>query len=223
MKRMPHGYTNLTMTDGAAVTKSYQGPDAAIRCARESLILTTLAGRLPVPPVLDRHRTQLRLGLVPGRHGQELIDGGHAEQVFRACGLLLHRIQTIDAADVPALGGGSRQGVLVHGDYGPQNVLLDPASGEITALMDWEWAHAGDPVEDVAWFEWIIRMHHPSQVRFLGAFFGTYGRSPAWTLRHRAMIARTRGMLAFSERRQASAPDTRQWQQRLQVTEDWSE
>ena len=37
--------------------------------------------------------------------------------------------------------------MLVHGDYGPQNVLLDRADLEITAVLDWEWAHAGHPVE----------------------------------------------------------------------------
>jgi aminoglycoside phosphotransferase (APT) family kinase protein len=38
---------------------------------------------------------------------------------------------------------------VVHGDFRPGNVLYD---GErITALLDWEMAHLGDPVEDLAW------------------------------------------------------------------------
>lgn len=223
LQQMSHGYTNLTLTDGAAVIKSYQGPDAATRCARESAMLTALAGRLPVPPVLDRHRTRLQLGHMPGDHAQELIDGGLAEHVLHACGLMLRRIQAIDPGDVPVLAGGSSPAVVVHGDYGPQNILLDPAARQITAVLDWEWAQAGDPVEDAAWLEWIIRMHHPGSVPALSAFFGAYGHRPPWAARHQAMISKVRSMLAFSERRQHDAPDTRQWQQRLRVTESWAE
>lgn len=40
--------------------------------------------------------------------------------------------------------------VLVHGDAGPGNFLFD--RGRMTALIDWELAHAGDPMEDLAWF-----------------------------------------------------------------------
>lgn len=39
---------------------------------------------------------------------------------------------------------------LVHGDAGPGNFLF--ADGHLTALIDWELAHAGDPMEDLAWF-----------------------------------------------------------------------
>ena len=69
----------------------------------------------------------------------------------------------------------------MHGDYGPQNVLLDPAALQITAVLDWEWAHAEHPVEDIAWCEWIIRMHHPRLVSQLGVFFDAYGGDiPPW-------------------------------------------
>ncbi len=39
--------------------------------------------------------------------------------------------------------------VLVHGDLGPGNVLHD--GHHITGLCDWELAHVGDPMEDLAW------------------------------------------------------------------------
>jgi aminoglycoside phosphotransferase (APT) family kinase protein len=38
---------------------------------------------------------------------------------------------------------------LVHGDLRPGNVLYDGAA--IVGLLDWEMAHVGDPVEDLAW------------------------------------------------------------------------
>jgi hypothetical protein len=40
--------------------------------------------------------------------------------------------------------------VLVHGDAGPGNFLFE--HGRLTALIDWELAHLGDPMEDLAWF-----------------------------------------------------------------------
>ena len=39
--------------------------------------------------------------------------------------------------------------VLCHGDAGPRNLLHD---GErLTGLLDWEFAHVGDPLDDLAW------------------------------------------------------------------------
>ena len=40
--------------------------------------------------------------------------------------------------------------VLAHGDAGPGNFLFE--GGRMTALLDWELAHIGDPMEDLAWF-----------------------------------------------------------------------
>jgi aminoglycoside phosphotransferase (APT) family kinase protein len=49
------------------------------------------------------------------------------------------------AATVPAPGRPS----LCHGDAGPGNFLH--AGGRVTALLDWEFAHVGDPHDDLAW------------------------------------------------------------------------
>ena len=38
---------------------------------------------------------------------------------------------------------------LVHGDAGPGNFLFE--GEQVTALLDWELAHIGDPMEDLAW------------------------------------------------------------------------
>jgi aminoglycoside phosphotransferase (APT) family kinase protein len=40
--------------------------------------------------------------------------------------------------------------VLAHGDAGPGNFLFE--HGHLTALIDWELAHLGDPMEDLAWY-----------------------------------------------------------------------
>ncbi len=44
---------------------------------------------------------------------------------------------------------------LCHGDVGPKNFLFE--RGGITALIDWEFAHIGDPMDDLAW--WVFRGH----------------------------------------------------------------
>jgi hypothetical protein len=39
--------------------------------------------------------------------------------------------------------------VLVQGDTGPGNFLYE--GGHVTAVVDWELAHLGDPMDDIAW------------------------------------------------------------------------
>lgn len=39
--------------------------------------------------------------------------------------------------------------VLVHGDTGTGNFLFE--NGRVTAVLDWEFAHFGDPMDDLAW------------------------------------------------------------------------
>jgi Ser/Thr protein kinase RdoA (MazF antagonist) len=38
---------------------------------------------------------------------------------------------------------------LVHGDLNPKNLLVDPATGGVTGVLDWEFAYAGAPLADV--------------------------------------------------------------------------
>ena len=38
---------------------------------------------------------------------------------------------------------------LVHSDFNPKNLLVDPATGDVTGLIDWEFAHAGSPYADL--------------------------------------------------------------------------
>jgi hypothetical protein len=47
--------------------------------------------------------------------------------------------------------------VVVHGDAGPGNVLWD--HGRITALLDWELAHLGDPHDDLAFLSVRAALH----------------------------------------------------------------
>ena len=46
--------------------------------------------------------------------------------------------------------------VMVHGDVGPGNFMVE--NGQVTAMLDWEVAHVGDPHEDLAWM-WMRGAH----------------------------------------------------------------
>jgi aminoglycoside phosphotransferase (APT) family kinase protein len=113
--------------------------------------------------------------------------------------------------------------VLVHGDFGPNNVLLDPQAAAVTAVLDWEWAHCGDPVEDLAWCEWIIRMHHPAETAALGELWAGYGWAPAWAQRQQAMSAQCRALAQFCERWEPGGSGVAQWHRRLAITRSWTE
>ena len=52
---------------------------------------------------------------------------------------------------------------IVHGDYRSGNFLFTP-DGQISAILDWEMCHIGDPLEDVAWaidVMWPMTRHLP--------------------------------------------------------------
>lgn len=50
-----------------------------------------------------------------------------------------------EAADLVAAPGRT---ALVHSDFNPKNLLVDPELGTVTGLVDWEYSHAGSPVTD---------------------------------------------------------------------------
>ncbi|MFN8027781.1 MAG: phosphotransferase family protein [Acidimicrobiia bacterium] len=43
-----------------------------------------------------------------------------------------------------------RNDVVVHGDFRVGNLMVEPTG--LSAVIDWEVAHRGDPMEDIAWF-----------------------------------------------------------------------
>jgi aminoglycoside phosphotransferase (APT) family kinase protein len=178
-----------------------------------------LAGILPVPAIVavDPDGPSLIMVAVAGRHGQELLDAGHAPQVLRLAGTLLRELQTLAPTAIPELAGSGA--VIVHGDFGPQNLLID--HDRISALVDWEFAHRGEPVEDLAWAEWIVRMHHPHAIPALGELQSGADLSFDWPTRHAAMVRRCEALLADSQRHRSS--NIEQWRTRLRQTEAWTE
>jgi aminoglycoside phosphotransferase (APT) family kinase protein len=53
------------------------------------------------------------------------------------------------AAEAQDLVDGVRRVCLCHSDFNPKNLLVDPESGTVTGLLDWEYAHAGSPYTDI--------------------------------------------------------------------------
>lgn len=215
---MRHGYTNHTALDGDVVRKTYAGPDAQLRCAAELRALTGLQHLIPVPAVISSGPSHLTTAYVAGQHGQDLIEAGRADDVLTACGALLRRLHGLDPA---ILGADTDAGVIRHGDFGPNNVLLDAGSTAVTALLDWEFSGIGPAIDDVAWCEWIVRMHHPGAVPALPAFFDSYGWTPPWDERKRAMLARCRFLEDFCVRWDSGGAGVQQWKERAATTALW--
>lgn len=219
-ERLPHGYTNLTTLEGGRVIKRYAGPDAVLRREAEVTALTALAGRFPVPTVIGQDDSQLMLSFVPGVPGQEILEQ-RPDDVLFAVGRAGRALHGLDVGATYEIVGGT---VLVHGDFGPQNMVFDATTLQPAAVVDWEFAHLGDPVEDLAWAEWIIRTHHPQLVDSLDTMFEGYGSGSPWRQRHAAMLNKCRWALDFVRRWPgADAASVAMWQRRVEVTTDFRE
>lgn len=67
--------------------------------------------------------------------------------------------------------------VLAHGDFNPSNFLYE--NGKVTALIDWENAHVGDPREDLGWLKQMDMLSATDifgSVRVDGGFLGHYNK-----------------------------------------------
>jgi aminoglycoside phosphotransferase (APT) family kinase protein len=89
----------------------------------------------------------------------------------------------------------SPRAVLVHGDAGFHNVLAD--GDRMTALLDWELSHAGDPAEDLTSCKALAEKVMPWE-EFMAAYIDNGGQAVSeervrfftiWKLLHYAMFA----------------------------------
>ena len=221
MDRLGHGFTNQTRRlAGARVQKEYEGFGSFERAANECACLLRLKDILPVSEIIERDQLtpSLIMAEVVGLHGQDLADAGGAPELLRLLGVFLHELQQLPPRTVPELAGTGE--VIVHGDFGPQNVLID--GHRIAAVLDWEFAHIGRPIEDLAWAEWIVRMHHPEASGSLGELHRGAQLSPDWSDRHGAMLDRCRQLMVVCEQNRQRA-GAQLWHERLRVTEGWVE
>lgn len=228
MEKMPHSYTNDTIHDDSIVVKQYRGPWAEQRRRRELVALDCLDGLLPIPQLVSSDQSSITTGLVSGSHGQDLLRTGAVRIVLEACGRVLGQLQQLGTKPLPAESGRrarhSNSSVIVHGDFGPNNLLIDPATGAVTALFDWEWMHVGEPVEDLAWCEWILRTFHPEVVPHLQLFHAAFGRHvPGWSERKAAMLRQCRKFMEFTSEWNSEGPSVDARLRLFAATAEWSE
>jgi hypothetical protein len=93
------------------------------------------------------------------------------------------------------------------------------------AVLDWEFAAIPliDNVADLAWCEWIVRMHHPEHVDALDSLFHRYGTRPGWHRRHAAMLERCRELLDLAHPWEPDGAAERSWRHRIEITASWRE
>jgi aminoglycoside phosphotransferase (APT) family kinase protein len=209
-QRLPHGYTNETWLAGNSIWKHYLGFDGEQRMLQELAGIEAAGSVVPTPRVLSVSRPDRRVEFarVDGQPGQSLIDRGFADNVLRAAGRTLAALHSAGIN-------------VTHGDYGPQNLLLDPTGQAVVLVADWEFSFSGSqPITDLAWAEWIVRMHHPDDVPSIGALFEGFGHAPPWTDRRQAMLRRCEWLRQRAETAGDSAAQ-RLWAQRLAVTAGW--
>jgi aminoglycoside phosphotransferase (APT) family kinase protein len=123
------------------------GYDAVLQTVaqRKWTILGEIARADPVALHLDKVMPVPALDACWGReldHWEAIFDSDEAEPqpIARAA------IRWLRANPPPP----AQKLCVVHGDYRTGNFLYD-AQGEIHGVLDWEMAHLGDPLEDLAW------------------------------------------------------------------------
>jgi aminoglycoside phosphotransferase (APT) family kinase protein len=183
-----HGYSSPIHREGDVVVKDYTTrPDGEERWHDAIRAMRALAGRFPVPELVGEQTAGVvRMGLIDGYVAEDEVLVGRAATVFPACGRALRELQSIDpiSLDPPLDGEGP---VIVHGDFRVDNVIMSPG-GDVLAVYDWDGAHIGRPEEDVAWFEWHVRIWNELFIQHLPAFWAAYGPLPPWESRHQAML-----------------------------------
>ncbi|WP_307862075.1 phosphotransferase [Nocardioides sp. SYSU D00065] len=87
---------------------------------------------------------ELRIGRFPDADLPEWV----AARLERWPAALRERLEGVAGAAEEVLDAVDRT-CLVHGDLNPKNVLVDARTLAVTAVLDWEYAHAGHPWTDV--------------------------------------------------------------------------
>ncbi|WP_186331585.1 phosphotransferase family protein [Paenibacillus xylanexedens] len=107
---------------------------------------------------------------------------------------------------------------LIHGDYGPHNVML---GNDTLFILDWEWAGWGNPLFDVSWVVWFVHLHYPDMAKELsGAFLSTYTEHTNIQITHDLIRTyATSKVLQIMNRIKNAHPDVqKEWLRRLEWT-----
>jgi aminoglycoside phosphotransferase (APT) family kinase protein len=104
---------------------------------------------------------------------------------------------------------------LVHSDLNPKNVLLDRETLEVTAVLDWEFAHAGSPYADLGN---LLRFdRQPSYAEGVLRGYTDLRGGSATTARDRARCADLVALVDLAARKDANPVAARAHEQLLAI------
>ncbi len=107
----------------------------------------------------------------------------------------------------------SKRACLTHGDLSPRNILCDPEQGIITGIIDWEFAHAGHPLEDAG--KLIRRIADQpfshSALEAMNPWLPTREQAPVNELMERARAADLYWLIEVASRRGQTPATERAW------------
>ena len=201
------GDVRLVKSHGRSfVEKRFPNPS---RLDTEVIALRALADQgLPVPELVEVGTESILMTLMPG----ERLDSGSADlrlDRLRASaaslrrlhqleppqrlptapddGLIARRYRDAGGPPLPLVIPPAGRLVFCHGDWTDGNLLAVNAS--ITAVLDWEAAHLGDPLRELARAAWAAARKDP---RSFDALVSAYGADPvsvrAWVPIHAAEL-----------------------------------
>lgn len=207
MRQGAVGYVRLVERQGRLlVEKRVRDP---VRLATEVLALRALAGSdVPVPEVVQVQPPWIVMTCMEG----DRLDDGDLEARLRglrsSAGLLrrLHEMpvprglpsapddveiirlyRAAGGPPVPLSVPDKTRTVFCHGDWTDGNLLAK--TGSITAVVDWEKAHVGDPIRELSRAAWGAAQKDP---RAFDVIVNAYGADPAtvrqWSAIHAAEL-----------------------------------
>ncbi len=143
-----------------AADQSFMVSEFVAGAAADAAELAQAEGLARLGATLQRLRT---LVPPPRLQGPSLIERARRLVLLasrRAPGAAVRLAAARDAAEAGWLvAGGGRPACIVHSDPNPANVVL-PAGAGPAVLLDWEYAHAGDPLQDAAcWLRACPALH----------------------------------------------------------------
>jgi len=207
MRQGAVGYVEVVECRGRSVIEKHLTD--SVRRNTEMLALHALADQpIPVPQLIQIRPDSLVMSLMPGERLDSLDAGAWLEGLRTSAGLLrqLHELRAPEG--LPAApddaeivrryrnAGGPPLPLRIpptdrlafcHGDWTDANLL--GLNGKITAVLDWEAAHLGDPIRDLSRAIWGASRKNPCVVDVL---IHAYGADPdrvyAWLPIHAAEL-----------------------------------
>jgi len=207
MRQGAVGHVRLVRHEGALVVeKRLDDPrrhDTEVRALRAASAIG-----LPVPQIVSEEPGLIRMTRMPG----ERLDASTPELRTERLAASMELLKRLHGAPVPAglpaapddaliieryrRAGGpplpleipdAAPAVFCHGDWTDGNLLAD--GRRVTAVLDWEAAHLGDPVRELSRAAWGASRKDP---RSFAAMVGAYGADPAevraWASIHAAEL-----------------------------------